>query len=162
MENQIFEVVEIEGKNLGCVALKDVKKGTLILREKPQFSDIYDSESDKNWNKELFMRLLQNFQTMNPNDRAEYLKLSNKFDELQTSEKYLKLSNRHTFDKLHRWLQTRVSEVTREDISGCDPSILDFLFRIQGIYETNKFKGGVGIQASRLVACPQLWSCIHK
>ena len=156
MENQLYEVVEVEGKNLGCVALKDVKKGTLILKEKPQFSYIEGaSESDKIWTKELFMRLLQNFQTMNPIDRAEYLKLSNKFDELQTSEKYLKLSNRHTFDELHRWLQTRVSEVTREDISGCDPSILDFLFKIQGIYETNMFKGGVGIQASRLVAYPQ-------
>ena len=77
MENQLYEVVEVEGKNVGCVALKDMKQGTLILKEKPQFSDVYDSESDKNWNKELFMRLLQNFQTMNPTDRAEYLKLSN-------------------------------------------------------------------------------------
>ena len=67
MENQLYEVVEVEGKNLGCVALKDVKKGTLILKEKPQFSYIEGaSESDKIWTKELFMRLLQNFQTMNP------------------------------------------------------------------------------------------------
>ena len=77
MENQIYEVVEVEGKNLGCVALKDVKKGTLIIKEKPQFSDIEASESDKIWSGELFMRLLQNFQKMNPTDRAEYLKLSN-------------------------------------------------------------------------------------
>ena len=35
MEN-LYKVVEIKEKGLGCVALKDIKKGTLILKEKPQ------------------------------------------------------------------------------------------------------------------------------
>ena len=26
MENQLYEVVDIEGKNLGCVCLKDIKR----------------------------------------------------------------------------------------------------------------------------------------
>ena len=134
MENQLYEVVEVEGKNLGCVALKDLKKGTLILREKPQFSDIEASESDKIWSKDYFRRLSRNFQTMNPSDR----------------EKYLKLYSRHSMEELK----------TRKVISGLTFS--DLTLKIHGIYETNAFgKGGVGFQVSRLVACPQLWSCTH-
>ena len=34
--DKIYKIEQIEGKNLGCVALKDIKKGTLILQEKPQ------------------------------------------------------------------------------------------------------------------------------
>ena len=34
--NTLYKVVQIPGKDLGCVALKDIKKGTLILQEIPQ------------------------------------------------------------------------------------------------------------------------------
>ena len=34
--NTLYKVVKIEGKDLGCVAIKDIKKGTLILQEEPQ------------------------------------------------------------------------------------------------------------------------------
>ena len=139
MENQLYEVIEVEGKDLGCVALKIVKKGTLILKEKPQFSAIEASESDEIWSKELFRHLFQNFQKMDPTDREEYLKLS----------------SRHTSDELLGGLALGVS-------NGCDPTILNLMMKIHGIFETNKFKGGVGIQASRLVACPQLWSYPNK
>ena len=33
---QLYKVDLVEGKNMGCIAMKDVKKGTLILQEKPQ------------------------------------------------------------------------------------------------------------------------------
>ena len=32
----IYRVVNIEGKGSGCIALQDLKKGTLVLDEKPQ------------------------------------------------------------------------------------------------------------------------------
>ena len=38
MQINVFEIVEIEGKGVGFVASKDIEKGTVILREKPQFS----------------------------------------------------------------------------------------------------------------------------
>ena len=38
MENQIYKVVNIEGKGMGCVALKDIKPGTIILNEVPQYT----------------------------------------------------------------------------------------------------------------------------
>ena len=44
MEN-LFEITEIKGKDFGCSGLKDLKKGTLILKEKPQLTDIRTSHS---------------------------------------------------------------------------------------------------------------------
>ena len=35
MDTKLFLVTEIEGKGLGCVAQKHIKRGTLILREQP-------------------------------------------------------------------------------------------------------------------------------
>ena len=35
MESKLYFVTEIEEKELGCVAIKEIKRGTLILREKP-------------------------------------------------------------------------------------------------------------------------------
>ena len=34
--SEYYEVKEIEGKGMGCVALKEIKLGTMILQEKPQ------------------------------------------------------------------------------------------------------------------------------
>ena len=34
--SEFYQVVEIDGKGLGCVATKDIKRGTLILKEKAQ------------------------------------------------------------------------------------------------------------------------------
>ena len=68
---------------------------------------------------------VQNFQTLNPTDR----------------EKYLKLYSRYTMEDLHKKLT----------MDGSDPTISDLILKLYGIYETNKFKGGVGIQAARLV-----------
>ena len=32
----LFEVKKVEGKGLGCFATKDIKRGTVILKEAPQ------------------------------------------------------------------------------------------------------------------------------
>ena len=32
----LFEVRKVEGKGLGCFATKDIKRGTVILKEAPQ------------------------------------------------------------------------------------------------------------------------------
>ena len=112
-----FEVVNIKGKDLGCVALKDLKKGTLILKEKPQLAEV---ESNGIWTDKLFNEVWSNFILMSKSNRDDYLKLSNQFKEI-------------TFEK--------------SKIENADD--LKLLREIIGIYETNKFKGGVGIQAAR-------------
>ena len=36
--NSLYQIVKIEGKGFGCKALKDIKMGTLIQEEIPQFT----------------------------------------------------------------------------------------------------------------------------
>ena len=36
---EIYEVRESEGKKLGCFALQDIKKGSIIIKEKPRIVD---------------------------------------------------------------------------------------------------------------------------
>ena len=75
-----FEVVNIEGKDLGCVALKDLKKGTLILKEKPQFVSV--TEPSGMWTKESYSEVLSNFNSMSKSNQVDYLKLSNQFKDM--------------------------------------------------------------------------------
>ena len=37
--SEFYQVVKIDGKGFGCVATKDIKRGTLILKEKGQVFD---------------------------------------------------------------------------------------------------------------------------
>ena len=69
----LYKVVEIDGKGLGCVALKDIEIGTLILKEKPQCISnnlplTPDQASDS---------VIQSFESMSKRDQDEYLKLYN-------------------------------------------------------------------------------------
>ena len=61
----LYKVIEIKDKGLGCVALKDLKKGTLILREKPQCVGVTSGHSGLKYikNAEIFKIELQAFST---------------------------------------------------------------------------------------------------
>ena len=122
----LYKVESIEGKNLGCVALKDIKKGTLIIKEGPQWAGIEISESDEIWTPEQHDELLQNFYAMSPSNQEEILKLytSNKFSKEELEKKL--------------------------DLASKDPAMIEKTLKLYGIYATNKFEGGVGVQASRL------------
>ena len=63
----LYEVVKIDGKGLGCVALKDIEIGTLILKEKPQ---CLGSTPDN---------VIESFECMSKCDQEEYLKLYNAY-----------------------------------------------------------------------------------
>ena len=38
MKSSLYDLVELEGKGVGCIASQDIEKGTVILCEKPQFA----------------------------------------------------------------------------------------------------------------------------
>ena len=46
--SQLFEIKEIEGKGLGWVATKNIKRGTVIFTEKPQLELNCCSEEQMN------------------------------------------------------------------------------------------------------------------
>ena len=87
----LYKFVKIDGKGLGCVALKDIEIGALILKEKPQcVGDISRAITiklarelepqnlpfdDTWWNS-----VIKSFEQMKKSDQDEYLKLHNAFD----------------------------------------------------------------------------------
>ena len=87
----LYKVVKINGKGLGCVALKDIEIGTLILKEKLQcFGDFLDSLSltlPENWSRNnlpfdntWWNSVIRSFEQMKKSDQDEYLKLHNAFN----------------------------------------------------------------------------------
>ena len=38
MKSSLYDIVELDGKGVGCIASQDIEKGTVILHEKPQFA----------------------------------------------------------------------------------------------------------------------------
>ena len=77
-KSDLFKITEIPGKGLGAVALKDIPKRTLILKESPQF--VVHDTWDKFRNVNLFVfdlipKLMSSFNDMAPDDQKEYLNL---------------------------------------------------------------------------------------
>ena len=123
--NKFYQVVQIPGKDLGCVALKDIKKGTLILQEKPQCFANASGPSEFDVKSLLF-----SFDQMSNSDKEEFLKLHNRFENLDE----LALNDK----------QRQLIESTAKSNNE-----LEQIFKIYGIYRTNGFETGVGIQFAR-------------
>ena len=105
-------------KNFGCVASKDIQKGTIILQEKPQCIANWSGSRLKK-----FENVIEAFNKMSKSDQEEYLKLYNKFTESQTLNGEIK-----------DWLKNN-----HHDISNAKAS------NIVGIYVSNFYEMGVGI-----------------
>ena len=77
MTAEMYKVLPIEGKGLGAVASKFIKKGTLILNEKPQIS----LENDPEIPLEIHIRqVISCFYEMSESDQNDFMKLYDKFD----------------------------------------------------------------------------------
>ena len=121
----LYKVDEIQGKGLGWIALRDIKVGTLIYKEKPQFAPYLANDN-----------VLQAFFAMSKNDQQEFLKLSNIFldlDSLPDERKKLYFDCKN------------LAESQRNFDS-------DLVLKIMGIYVTNRFKvnDAIGIKVSRI------------
>ena len=73
----LYKIEHIEGKNLGCVSLENIKVGTLILQETPQCVVLnlvpqFLGENDVS-------SILNSFKSMSDTNQKEYLKLHNRF-----------------------------------------------------------------------------------
>jgi len=125
---RVFKVEQIEGKNLGCVALTDIKKGTLILQEKPQVI--------VNGSGPSLIYLLNCYNQMNETTQKDYLTLYNRFKDLNDMNE----KDKENVKQEMEWLQKNLN---------FDHKVLQRIQDIYGIYLTNTFEQGVGIQSSR-------------
>ena len=131
--NDLYKVIPIEGKNLGCIALKDIKIGTLILQEKSQCVVKPDKFDTDTLGPIRLKNLLDSFKKMSQSDQDEYLQLYNRFS-VENDHKKEEQSHRK------KWLQS-CTDFNNEDI--------ETFLKIDGIYVTNGFEMGVGIKAAR-------------
>ena len=139
----LFKVVKIAGKGLGWIALREIKAGTLILKEKPQFvpkevssvcCDCFDHDR--------FESLMNAFFAMSLNDQKEFLELANKYLDLNSVN-----------DEERKWYYEWKNYA--ENQNHFDSNLL---LKIMCIHSTNSFEdnGPVGIKVSRInhSCCP--------
>ena len=72
----LYKVDNIEGKNLGCIALKTIKRGTLIVQEK--LVCCHFGEIKSSW-----IPIWNSYNNMSQSDRLEYDKLYNRYKEIK-------------------------------------------------------------------------------
>ena len=75
-ESNLYKIGKTDGKGVGAIALKDIPKGTLILKESPQFvvHDTYDKDGNINPS-DVIPKLMKSFNQMVKDDQKEYLNL---------------------------------------------------------------------------------------
>ena len=76
--------IPLEGRVYGCFALKDIKKGTIILSESPECvaeggENYPECRTDPDEFQKFAMNVLSAFNKMSQTDKKEFLKLRNKY-----------------------------------------------------------------------------------
>ena len=135
--SSLYKVTEIEGKGLGCVAISDIKKGSLILNEKPKLCVENEGE---NWSSEQIKSLLKYFYEMSKADQLEYMTLNNKFNNIQ---------NFQNSEAIHKCQE--VLENVKLGIGKIEqhPEKAKEILKIFGILTTNRYEHGVCFKWSR-------------
>ena len=85
MEQKLFHVTGIEGKGLGCVAQKDIKRGTLILMEKPC---LLKNANLKILDNEYFDDAFQSYEKMDNKQKDQFFKLANNYKQIEETHIY--------------------------------------------------------------------------
>ena len=161
MENPLYKVVKIQGKGLGCMALKDIEKGTLILEEKPQCVATFQNNSDGSIQVNP-KSLIQSFGRMSKSDQDEYLKLYNAYNdgsvEVQDSDKRIYFLLREEAEAaLDSSFGAKIEFVHEFILEQGYQGFID----VVGIYNSNSTRSGLGIKASRFNhSCCQNANCV--
>ena len=139
MMSSLYKVTEIEGKGLGCVAISDIKKGSLILMENPQLC-VERPEEISMW----IQRLLKSFYGMSKTDQLEYMTLHNSFNNFKNLKNSEAIQN-------SKEIHERKIEAAKFEIGKIeqDPEKAEEILKIFGICVTNKFQGGVCFKVAR-------------
>ena len=145
----LYQVKEIYGKALGCVASKDIRQGTVILIETPQlvvednltgnnFENVHLTDSsDSAWIK----KVVSAFNGMSQVDQNEYLKLYDNYIDLEHSPLPSDLKN-----QLQKGNFERKSKITSMEK---DQDKASKNLHVLNIFKSNSFEGKIAIKTSR-------------
>ena len=95
--SSLFQVIEIPGKNLGCVATQDMPKGTLISNENPQLK----CRKDGDWMQDLMAA----FMAMRKKHQKAFMNLYDDRNNIVT-DRNLELCNENTLKCISREFET--------------------------------------------------------
>ena len=127
-ESVLFREEIIPGKGIGCIAIQDIAKGSLVLRELPL---LFLSEQMTNH------AVIQSFIRMSRDDQERYTGLHNIF-EVDSDNWSEGMKNEY------RAAMLATNGMTFSEIS------VDRAFKAWGIFKTNTFSDGVYLKMSRV------------
>ena len=129
MTESVYNVEEVAGKGMGCVATKDIKKGSLVLREKPAL--FIEKQDPKSCFKSFSMMISENQET--------YLALYNAYDcDSAEWSSTMRVSHKDACN----W----ISGLGANDLSGLSQ---EMALTVWQICLTNSFDNGVCLNTSR-------------
>ena len=133
MESKLYIVTEVEEKDLGCVALKEIKRGTLILREKPCFllGELPDLED---LNKDYFDDIFHGYEKMDSHQKDQFFELANAYEHIERTNNYHNDNTKISLNYLKEHPK---------------PYPDRFALKVIQITETNRFHNGVFLEMSR-------------
>ena len=102
--DSLYKVVPIEGKGLGCVALQDIVKGTVILEEEAQMM-FENADKFKLLPFQEFNKIINDaFNKMKESDKEEFMKLHNSFlsSAFPQDKKYMAIAGIYNTNTLGR------------------------------------------------------------
>ena len=142
--SSLYKVTEIGGKGLGCVANSDIKKGSLILMEKPQLC--FENE-ERIVSSMVIKSLLKSFFEMSKADQLEYMTLHNKYNNIQNFQNSVDIPNcKEILDRKIEEIEDLKLEIGKFEQ---DPEKAEEILKIVGIYFTNTFGSYVCFKVSR-------------
>ena len=120
----LYKIDKIDGKGMGWIALQDIKSGTLICKEKPQFvRQDFAKNFGRNWTE--MMIDFAGFRKMSKNDQDEFLNLSNAFSDPDSISEEMK----------KRYFYWKNKAEIECDSNICSPKIdANLMLKIRGIY----------------------------
>jgi len=161
---QLFEIKEVEGKGLGWVATKNIKRGTVIFKEKPQLAlnccseeQMKSGNMDIEFSPDLVEKVMSAFNGMNKSDQEEFLTLYNKYDNIQHLPATKQLGIRNRLEWRKSLVLNNLLEVPAPDFQSYqrlqqqNKDKIDKWMKIYNIYETNTYSTtGVYLKISRI------------
>ena len=136
----MFSITKIEGKDLGCIAQKKIKKGTLILRENPALVLADDTCEDI----AFIQTLIDAYLKMDNTEKEEYLNLANKYTQYKgTGSESDKIFIKAFTDRFENSVTIRLAKMKLTNID------METAQRVYQIFETNSFHNGVCLKMSR-------------
>ena len=140
-EGLLYKEENILGKGVGCVAVKSIKKGTLLVREHPQLF-----LSDKEILEDPNIPILQEFLQIAKGVIMGFLEMSR-----EDQENYMKLHNNYASDNWSQRMVASYRSVMQATDQMTFPNISkEKAFKVWGIYKTNGVEKGVCLKMSRL------------